>query len=146
MYINIFLLRPMKSGPSVLILGADCRSWHIAGGQNMTVDPSLDTREKCRQLSELSKTRKELGVGGHVWIRIHIVVCYLVTKSRLTLCDPVDCSPPGSSVHGISQARIQVGCHFLPQRIFPTQRSNPPLLHCQMCSLPLSYLGSLVSI
>ena len=28
-----------------------------------------------------------------------------VTQSRLTLCDPVDCSPPGSSVHGILQAR-----------------------------------------
>ena len=31
------------------------------------------------------------------------IVC-LVTKSRL--CYPTDCSPPGSSVHGISQARI----------------------------------------
>ena len=30
----------------------------------------------------------------------------LVAKSCLTLCDPIDCSPPGSSVHGISQARI----------------------------------------
>ena len=30
----------------------------------------------------------------------------LVTKSCLTLSNPVDCSPPGSSVHGISQARI----------------------------------------
>ena len=30
----------------------------------------------------------------------------LVTQSCLTLCDPMDCSPPGSSVHGISQARI----------------------------------------
>ena len=29
-----------------------------------------------------------------------------VFQSRLTLCDPVDCSPPGSSVHGILQARI----------------------------------------
>ena len=27
-------------------------------------------------------------------------------QSCLTLCDPMDCSPPGSSVHGISQARI----------------------------------------
>ena len=27
-------------------------------------------------------------------------------KSCLTLCDPMDCSPPGLSVHGISQARI----------------------------------------
>ena len=29
-----------------------------------------------------------------------------VTSSCLTLCDPMDCSPPGSSVHGILQARI----------------------------------------
>ena len=29
----------------------------------------------------------------------------LVTQSCLTLCDPVDCSPPGSSVRGILQAR-----------------------------------------
>ena len=34
-------------------------------------------------------------------------VCVCVyTQSCLTLCDPVDCSPPGSSVHGILQARI----------------------------------------
>ena len=32
--------------------------------------------------------------------------CCLVAKSCPTLCDPRDCSPPGSSVHGISQARI----------------------------------------
>ena len=30
----------------------------------------------------------------------------LVAQSFLTLCDPMDCSPPASSVHGISQARI----------------------------------------
>ena len=32
-------------------------------------------------------------------------VC-LVAQSCLTLCDPMGCSPPGSSVHGILQARI----------------------------------------
>ena len=32
--------------------------------------------------------------------------CCLVTKSCSTLCDPMDCSPPGSSVHGISQTRM----------------------------------------
>ena len=32
--------------------------------------------------------------------------CCLVTKLRLTSCNNMDCSPPGSSVHGISQARI----------------------------------------
>ena len=48
----------------------------------------------------------------------------LVAKSCLTLCNPMDCSPPGSS-GGISQARI----HFLLQGIFPTQKLNPHLLH-----------------
>ena len=33
-------------------------------------------------------------------------VCVLVAKSCLTLCHPMDCSLPGSSVHGIFQARI----------------------------------------
>ena len=41
---------------------------------------------------------------------VHLIACVLracsVTKSCLILCDPTDCSPPGSSVHGISQARI----------------------------------------
>ena len=34
-----------------------------------------------------------------------VCVCVSVTQSCLTLCDPIDCSPPGSSVHGILQAR-----------------------------------------
>ena len=32
--------------------------------------------------------------------------CVLVPQSCLTICDPMDCSLPGSSVHGIFQARI----------------------------------------
>ena len=35
-----------------------------------------------------------------------LVMCVLVAQSCLTLCNPMDCSPPGSSVHGILQARI----------------------------------------
>ena len=34
------------------------------------------------------------------------LACLLVSSVCLTLCDPVYCSPPGSSVHGILQARI----------------------------------------
>ena len=37
-----------------------------------------------------------------LWKKVKV----LVTQSRLTLCDPMDRSPPGSSVHGILQARI----------------------------------------
>ena len=36
---------------------------------------------------------------------VSFVVC-LVTQMCATLCNPLDCSPPGSSVHGIFQARI----------------------------------------
>ena len=34
------------------------------------------------------------------------IVKVLVTQSRPTLCDPIDCSPPDFSVHGILQARV----------------------------------------
>ena len=44
------------------------------------------------------------------WIQtyVHVCVCVCVKslQSCLTLCDPVDCSPSASSVHGILQARI----------------------------------------
>ena len=33
-------------------------------------------------------------------------VCVLVAQLCLTLCNPMNCSPPGFSVHGILQARI----------------------------------------
>ena len=50
-------------------------------------------------------------------------------KSCLTLCDAMDCSLPGSSVHGILQGKnTGVGCHALLQRIFLTQGSNLHLL------------------
>ena len=69
--------------------------------------------------------------------------CCLVAKSCAILCDPMDCSLPGSSVHGIFQARIlQMGCHFILQGIFPTQGLNSHLLHWQADSLLLSHQES----
>ena len=68
----------------------------------------------------------------------------LVAQSCLTLCDSMDCSPPGSSVHGIIQARI------LERLPFPSSRdllkpgtwspgSNLGLLYCRhsLLSKPL---------
>ena len=47
-------------------------------------------------------------------------------------CDPMDCSPSGSSAHGISQTRILEWVNISFSRgIFQTQGSNPPLLHCR---------------
>ena len=37
---------------------------------------------------------------------IYVCVCVLVAQSCLILCNPMNCSLPGSSVHGILQARI----------------------------------------
>ena len=53
----------------------------------------------------------------------------------------MDCSPSGTSVHGIFQARIlEWGTISFS---FPTQGLNPGLLHWQVGSLPLSHQGSL---
>ena len=49
-------------------------------------------------------------------------------KSCRTLCDPIDSSPPGCSVHGILQARVLQWVAFLLQGIFPTQGWSPRLL------------------
>ena len=56
----------------------------------------------------------------------------LVTKSFLTLCNPMDCGPaqplcplyfPGKNT--------RMGCHFFHQGNLPDQGSNPGLLHCR---------------
>ena len=67
-----------------------------------------------------------------------------VAQWCLTLCNPMDNSLPGSSVHGILQAILLewvaipfsrgssqpwIGSHSLLQGIFPTQGSNPGFLH-----------------
>ena len=58
-----------------------------------------------------------------------------------TLCDPMDCSPPASSIHGIFQGKnTGVGCCFLLQGIFPTQGLNSGLLHCRQVLYHLSHL------
>ena len=64
-------------------------------------------------------------------------------QSCLTLCDPMDCSLPGSSVHGILQASILewVALPFL-QGIFLTQGSNLGLLHCRQIRYHLSHQRS----
>ena len=52
-------------------------------------------------------------------------ICAQVLQLCLTLGDPMDFSPPGSSVHGINTG---VGCHALLEGIFPTQGLNLCLL------------------
>ena len=61
----------------------------------------------------------------------------------MTLCDPMGCSPPGSSVQGdFPRKNTEMDCRFLLQGIFPPQGSNLHLLHWQVDSLLSSHLGS----
>ena len=67
----------------------------------------------------------------------------LAAHLYLTLCDPMDCSPPGCSIHGILQARI------LEWVAMPSSRGssqprwlNLGLLHCRQILYHLSHQGS----
>jgi len=83
----------------------------------------------------------------YVYFYLYMYVC-MYTKplqSYVILCDPMNCSPPGSSVHGDSPGKnTGVGCHALLQGIFLMQESNLHflcLLHWQASSLPLAPPG-----
>ena len=68
--------------------------------------------------------------GGSEYSNWWVPACS-VARSCPTLWDPMDYHPPGSSVHGILRQEYWntgVGCHFLLQRIFLDQGSNPCLL------------------
>ena len=62
-------------------------------------------------------------------------------QSCPTLCNLMECSPPGSSVPGILQARI-LEWPFPPPGDLPDPRIEPPLLPWQVDSSPLCHLRS----
>ena len=71
-----------------------------------------------------------------LFLQFTFSVC-LVTQSCPTLCDPMDCSPPGSSVHGDSSGKdIGVGCHALLQGNLPHAEIEPRSPALQVDSLP----------
>ena len=74
-----------------------------------------------------------------------LLVCVELLYLCLTLCDPMDCSLQGSSVHGILQPKMLKWVANVHLRgILPTQGLNPHLLgllHWQAGSLPLAPAG-----
>ena len=63
-----------------------------------------------------------------IFVSIELSAC-VCAQLCLTLCDPIDCSLPCSSVNGVfSSKNTEVCCHFLLQGIFPTQGLNLGLL------------------
>ena len=78
-------------------------------------------------------------------ILLYVLCAY--SLSRVRLCNPKDCSPPGFSVHGDSPGKnTGVGSHAWLLGIFPTQESNQGLLHWRWILYQLSYQGSPHSI
>ena len=85
-------------------------------------------------------------IKKHIVLHTHCTVVCLVAQWCPTLCDPMDCSPPGSSVHGDSPGKnTRVGCHTLLQGIFPTQESDPGIWHCRRILYFLSHQRSPLS-
>ena len=66
-----------------------------------------------------------------------------VTQSCLTFCNPMDCSPPGSSVHGIPQTRILDWVAVPSFRDLPDPEIEPASPDWQVDSLPLAPPGRL---
>jgi len=76
---------------------------------------------------------------GQFWIKVKVKVAQFCP----TLCDPMDCSLPGSCLWNSPGKYNGVDCHSLLQGIFPTQGSTRSLLHCRWILYHLSYQGSL---
>ena len=105
----------------------------------MPVSPLKSSSEQWRESFNGSQTHthtytvsSRFGLRSLVILDMLIVCVCLVAQLCPTPWDPMDCSPPGSSVHGDSPGKnAGVGCHAPLQGIFPTQRSNPSLPHCR---------------
>ena len=85
-----------------------------------------------RELDPVSATKTHCS-------QIYKCVYVLVTQSCPTLCDPMDCSPPGFCPWNSPGKNTGVDCHPLLQRKFQTQGLNPGLLHCRQILYRSSY-------
>ena len=83
--------------------------------------------------------------GCRPWTAVFCAVLYYMLNHSVMSdsCNPIDCSPPGFSVHGDSPGKnAGGGCSFLLQGIFPTQGLNPGLPHCRRILYCLSHQWS----
>ena len=83
-----------------------------------------------------------IAMQSRTQVSTNTFTCF-VSQSCPALCNPMDCNPPGSSVHGDSPGRnTGVGCHGVFQGIFPIQWSNPGFPHCRWILYLVSHQGS----
>ena len=89
----------------------------------------LSSNIRAQQIASYMKIKEQYFIDPLCMQRGNIcpVLC-LVAQSCLILCSSMDCSPPGSTIHGDSLGKnTRVGCHALLQGVFPTQGWNPGL-------------------
>ena len=101
------------------------------------------------QKSQLLEGKQVLNINHVVWSNILDSVSHShhigkVSQSCPTLCNPMDCSPTSSSVHGVLQARILEWIAIPCSRgsSFQTQGLNLDFLHCRQILYHLSQQGS----
>ena len=87
-----------------------------------------------------ASSREEVNFNHHCQ-KHNLLLLPLRLSHVLLFCNPMDCSLPGSSVHGVSQARILEWVAISFSRDLPDP-GIPCLLHWQVDSLPLSHQGS----
>ena len=92
--------------------------------------PSTDYKEGSRSFLHWT----DLGVLSYqlwgLWRwKVYACVCARSLQSCPTLCDPMDCSPPGSSVHGILQGRI-LECVAMPSSRGSSQPRDQIYVSC----------------
>ena len=150
-------LSPIAGGPSAL-------PSHASSSSSSQFTPSfLPAHSMPAQVRQCGTALLHLSRYYTVWLKLSIsCVCFLCTyylcekhyksitvhtymnaQSCPTLCNPMDCGPPGSSVHGIQYSKnTAVGCHSLLQGISLIQGLNPGLLHCKQIPYHLSHQRS----
>ena len=103
--------------------------------------PTKDDGQFPKPLTQYSILRSQLAEATWDCFSFHLCTrIKIVTQSCLTLCDPMDCSPPGSLCPwDFPGKNTGVSSHSLLQGIFPTQRLNMGLLHCRRILYHLSH-------
>ena len=95
-----------------LVRPSQCVSWAAAAAAKLlqscpTLCDPIHRRQPTRLCRPWDSPGKNTGVGCHFLLQCMKVKSESeVAQSCPTLCDPVDCSLPGSSVHGVFQARV----------------------------------------
>ena len=126
---------------------------------NFHLKGSKKKKKKCQRRGQENNTSKQISVkfktintfiklpgknNNHLnnyLIPISVRLLNSSTRHKKSTCDPMDCSPLGSSVHGISRQEDWSGLPFPSPGDLPDPGVNPRLLRCRQILYQLSHQG-----